>query len=291
MSRTVSSGPSGDQGQQKQLYTAARFTLHAPVLPLVTDTLPLAEAFRSALLRTYQRFLHRRRHGTADPPYRERFFSPTLAGKDAGGQPLTGHGHAYYLPTDEDGDGRIDHLTVVAGAGFTPDEVQALDRLRQVRHGDGEPLRLLLVGLGTERDVPSPLFAESAVWLSATPFLASRYPKVNGTKRDLPEHYADARTFAEHVLRQELDRLRARRPGLSPVVAIESPEGLGAQRMLRPIQFQRFRQKAGDDGGRRPNGVFRIRFGGLVRGPLCLGHSCHFGLGLFLPDVEASQRP
>jgi CRISPR-associated protein Csb2 len=44
--------------------------------------------------------------------------------------------------------------------------------------------------------------------------------------------------------------------------------------------------KPGDDGGRRPSGAFRIAFAAAVRGPICLGHSSHFGMGLFLPDVE-----
>ena len=56
---------------------------------------------------------------------------------------------------------------------------------------------------------------------------------------------------------------------------------LGAHR-LRPIQFKRFRQKRSDDGGRRAAGVFRIEFPEPVRGPICLGHSSHFGLGLFV---------
>ena len=64
------------------------------------------------------------------------------------------------------------------------------------------------------------------------------------------------------------------------------PEGrLGAHR-LRPIQFKRFRNKAGDDGGRRPSAAFRILFPYPVAGPICLGHSCHFGLGLFVPADE-----
>jgi CRISPR-associated protein Csb2 len=272
-------------------FTLGRFLLDGPVLPLITNSLPLAEAFRAALLSTYQRRLHRRRFGTANKPYRESFVSQTLSGKDTRSQPLQGHGHAYFVPSDEDDDGRIDHVTVFAAQGFTADEVQALDRLRQVRHGEGDPLRLLLVGLGTERDVLSPVWAESAAWVSATPFLVSRYPKMRGTKRDLPEHYATPRTFAEHVLRQELERFRERRPGLPAVVAIQSLEVLGALGGLRPIQFRLFRQKRGDDGGRRPSGAFRIVFASPMRGPLCLGHSCHFGLGLFVPDRVRRDAP
>ena len=61
-------------------------------------------------------------------------------------------------------------------------------------------------------------------------------------------------------------------------------------RQLRLIQFQHFRSKSRDDGGRRPAGGFRVLFATPVRGQLCLGHSCHFGLGLFLPSSPSSTR-
>jgi CRISPR-associated protein Csb2 len=207
-----------------------------------------------------------------------------VLGKDAEGQPLLGHRHAFVLPTDEDADDRLDHVTVVAEQGFSPDEVRALDRLRQVSFGEGDPLRLLLVGLGTEQDFNSPLFAASPAWISATPFVVTRYPKLRGRKRDRREDYATVQAFTRHVLGQELERLRERRPGLPALVTIESVDGLGQQRSFRPIQFARSRQKRGDDGNRRPNGAFRLVFEAPVSGPLCLGHSCHFGLGLFLPE-------
>ena len=34
----------------------------------------------------------------------------------------------------------------------------------------------------------------------------------------------------------------------------------------------------------RPHGLFRLRFPRPVTGPIALGHSCHFGLGLFVPE-------
>jgi CRISPR-associated protein Csb2 len=59
---------------------------------------------------------------------------------------------------------------------------------------------------------------------------------------------------------------------------------------LRPIQFKRFRRKAGDDGGRRPTGAFKLTFREPVTGPLCLGWSSHFGMGLFAPK-ETGGNP
>jgi CRISPR-associated protein Csb2 len=210
---------------------------------------------------------------------------PAVVGKSPDGRPLRGHGHAFFVPADEDGDGRLDHVTIVAAAGFSADEVRALGRLREIPRREAEPLRLLLVGLGRASDFRAPILAEAAVWTSATPFVVTRYPKLRGTKRDRPEDYATPGTFTRHVLEQELSR----RPDLPPVLSIELEEVMGARR-LRPIQFQRFRNKRGDDGGRRPAAAFRITFASAIRGPLCLGHSCHFGLGLFVPARAENQE-
>src|SRR5438876_433959 len=104
--------------------TVARFLLDAPVLPLVTDTLRVAEAFRHRLMARYQRHCHRQKFGNADRPHREEFRSPVLAGKDADGHCLQGHRHAFYLPTAEGGDPRwITHVTVLAADGLGPNEV------------------------------------------------------------------------------------------------------------------------------------------------------------------------
>jgi len=270
-------------------FTVARFTIDANCgrqpLPLITHTLPLAESIRFALMGHYQRLMHKDKYGAAHKPYQERFYSPTFAGKDAETQPLRGHRHAFYLPADEDDDGRLDHITVVAEQGFTAEEVRALDRLRDVRLGEGEPLRLLLVGLGRADNLRAPVLASSKTWVSATPFVVTRYPKLRGQKRDRPEDLATPQAFVGRVLHQELERLRQRRPDLPAIVDIVPLDGISRLR-LRPIQFQRFRRKHDDDGGRRPSGTFRIIFAEPVQGPICLGHSCHFGLGLFVPEQD-----
>jgi CRISPR-associated protein Csb2 len=264
--------------------TLARFLLDGPALPLVAETLPLAEQARRSLLSRCKHLAHRRDPRLSDDAIWR--LSPAFWGKDDEGQPRTGHAHAFFLPCDEDGDGRIDHLTVWARMGFEPLEHQAIDRLRRLPFGEGDPLQLVLTGFGSEGDFRSPLLDESTVWTSATPFLVTRFPKLRGSKRDRPEDYATPRAFALHVLRQEL----ARRPDLPPVVSIDPVDEIGPQR-LRSIQFARFRSKRGDDGGRRAAGGFRVTFAAAVRGPLCLGHACHFGLGLFLPARREGDKP
>lgn len=266
----------------------ARFVLDSTVLPLVTDTLPVAESARWTLMGIYGR-----RFPQTDG---SRGRSTVFSGKDVESNPLQGHGHAYYLPTDEDKDGRLDHLTVVATDGFCPRELKALDCLRELksheREQSGHPLRVLLLGLGRFDDYePWPLRV-SQVWVSVTPFIATRYLKRRGTKRDPKEQWNSPAAFLTSVLREELARLIERRPDLAsmpldlvkvePIVDEHGVFRVGP-RELRPIQFKRFRQKRDDDGGRRFAGAFRLIFPEPVRGPICLGHSSHFGLGLFVP--------
>lgn len=293
----------------QRIITVARYAIDGAVLPLVTETLPLAEKVRSTLMGIFKR-LKLRDHYGREIPERPDFMprSRVFSGKDADSQPLQGHQHTYYLPTDEDGDGRLDHLTLVAEMGFGADdplEVKALDLFRRLPFGDGDPLNLLLVGLGKIDDFQAPLVRASSVWQSATPFVASRHAKKSGTKRDSGDLLGpqNERAFIAHVLDEELKHLQARRlnagldfPSSWRIEPLCDDEGVfriarGPSHPLglRPIQFRRFRRKRNDDGGRRSTGAFRITFNAPFAGPLSLGHSCHFGLGLFLPELSAQR--
>lgn len=292
-----------------------RFALDSTVLPRITETLPIAEAARRTLMGIFGRLFPN--------PDGSKGRSPILTGKDAQGRPLQGHRHAYYLPTDEDHDGRLDHLTIFAEEGFGPQELKAFDCFRQLklpeREQSGHPIRVVCLGWGRFPDyAPGPL-RQAARWVSVTPFVSSRFPKRRGVKRDPPELLRCIPKFLLAVLREELDRLLLRRPDLAGIPldqiqitpcidaygAFRIPQFLGpldrsrhcsasnqdcafrpqfhGRLGLRPIQFKRFRHKPTDDGGRRPAGAFQIEFPQLVQGPICLGYSSHFGLGLFMP--------
>lgn len=279
----------GIMAAQQQKMSVARFALNSTVLPRITDTLPVAESARRTLMGIYGRLFSQHDSSKAR--------SAIFAGKNETSQPLSGHGHAYYLPTDEDGDGRLDHLTVVASEGFGPREVRSLDCLKELK-GLGEirsrhPLRTLLLGFGRlgEYD-PGPCGCFQA-WISATPFIATRYLKKRGTKRDPEELWNNHAAFLTTVIKEELRRFRDRRADLRdlPADAISVQPIIDANgvfrvgwKQLRPIEFRRFRQKAGDDGGQRASGGFRLTFPRPVKGPICLGHSSHFGMGLFVAD-------
>ena len=272
--------------------TVARFALDGAVLPRVTETVAVADKFRTALMGRFATIVRRRlglpREATwrTHPELRSRTFS----GRDGGGKIEGSHGHAYFLPTDEDDDGRIDHLTVVASGGFQPDETAALDSLRQVSIAEVD-IRLQLVGLGAPGDFRSRLFGPSKVWVSATPFVVTRHVKARGQKKDAAEcRGIDGRpAFARLVLGEELRRWLGRRgaeesaPEVSPLARDRSGRQPGV------LEFRRARPgKPGDDGFRRAAGEFTLTFHEPMTGPICLGHSSHFGLGLFLPPTLPS---
>ncbi|MFS8523567.1 MAG: hypothetical protein FWJ83_01785, partial [Limnochordales bacterium] len=67
--------------------------------------------------------------------------SAALSGHEGAG-PARGHRHAFFLPTDEDNDGAIDHLTVYAAGGFDDRELKALQSLSLLAWGRSGALRL-----------------------------------------------------------------------------------------------------------------------------------------------------
>lgn len=277
--RAASFSPRGRTTARIQV---ARYALDSTVLPLVTETLPVAEAARRALMSSY---------GCLTKKNGQRGRSHIFSGKNEQGKPLSDHGHAYYLPTDEDGDGRLDHLTVFARRGFDDNERRALDCLRQLntdRKGEERhPLRLLLLGMGTLAEYhPGPL-GQSKVWVSATPYIATRHAKTRGRDRiDISCQHARA-DFLTKDLREQVRAVLPDGSTIADGVQIDPILDGNAFRIAgrwRPIQFKRFRSKPGDDGGRRLAGAFRLTFALAVSGPIALGWSSHFGMGLFLPD-------
>src|SRR5205823_2346433 len=114
-------------------FSLARFALNGAVLPLVTETVPLAEHTRRVLLATCKHLARRADASLSDPDIWP--LAPAFWGKNPLAQPQTSHQHAFYLPTDEDGDGRLDHLTIFAPMGFNALELQGLGRLRRLPLG------------------------------------------------------------------------------------------------------------------------------------------------------------
>jgi CRISPR-associated protein Csb2 len=248
--------------------TVARYAVSSAVLPLLTEALAVGERLREALI------------ARADPhgPAALALFS----GKDSEGQPLQGNTHAYYLPADDDQDGRIDHLIVWAPQGFDPEARMALQSLARLWGKGGHDLYLALIGLGSASEFGGlrhqfkrgicPLIGTAKVWESRTPIVLPRHPKFRrGRWIDTPE--------------EQVMRLLAQLPLDEPLpepVEIEPIEETQGGTLLPWYRFRRQRLRGS---GRRADARgygFRITFPEPVTGPIAIGYGAHMGLGQFV---------
>jgi len=232
--------------------TTVRYRLSSADLLPVTQSLSFGERSRRVFMRARADLHH----------------SQAFTGKTGDGVPLEGHLHAFFLPEDADGDGRIDHLAVHAAGGFDADDAAALDSSPSVFGAHGRPgIRMAPV------DASGGLFGESAVWRSATPFVLPRFATSGSgrklRRRDLPE----AQLLREIGLR-----------GLPEPVRIVEVAGYATVdgRMIPWSEFETVRRN-----GARGFGVagFEIEFPQPVPGPIALGFGCHFGLGVFVSEL------
>lgn len=248
--------PDGTQAPSTGAVTAVRFAIAEPVRPGVTRAVAIGDLARRAALAHFGRSA-----GGG--------LSPILSGKLGTGEPLKGHGHSHFLPTDEDGDCRLDHLTVWAPAGLGPQEVAALGALAELREaGGGAPLLLSLLARGDARVLPRRLRGPACVWQSASPFVPARHPKVRrGRAVDTP---------VEQVVRELAQRgLGAGLLAVGPVEELE--EG------PRAVPWGVFEWQRGEHSPPIAAGFgWRLYFRHEVEGPLVLGTASHFGLGLFI---------
>jgi len=256
--------------------TSASFEISSLIGPSVVLALPFAEQVRRALIRNRVDTSH----------------SEAITGKQKDGTPLDGHEHAHYFATDEDHDGRIDHIAIYASRGFDEADLEAIGSLRTIfRSGNRPEVKLVLTGLGglelfsseagwdscAPRQAGLSIFAEARRWRSVTPFSLPRFPNRGGGKpprpRDLPEG-------------QLIRELKHR--GLPEPVSIKRIDGyqVEGRPLVRWLEFHTTRYN-----GTKGNGLagFEIEFAEPVRGPIALGFACHFGLGLFLP-VPSNAR-
>jgi CRISPR-associated protein Csb2 len=229
-----------------------RLSVAGPALPSLRAAVGIADALRMACMSWFGQLSN----GDA---------SAILAGKDAAGTPLVGHGHAHYLALDQDGDRLVDHLVIWVPAGLGPAELRAVDQLHTrpltaAYARDLRPVRLAVEAIGKIAEVAGNLVGPSRRWVSHTPFAPPRHRK----KRQTWE------AFAEAEVRREL-RLR----GLpDPIAITHLPHDW--------LSFRRHRLRERLEDARHASGL-EVVFEASVHGPLALGALSHYGLGLFLP--------
>ncbi len=237
------------------------------VLPLMERALPTMALFRRALLSK-----------VGDEQQRGR--CPELTGKDEQGQPLQGeHRHAHFIPLSLEARnwGRIDHVLVYAPMGFGEVAQRALRRLRKTGATGLADIAVTLVGFGSRESFLEvggnaiPELASSATWVSRTPFIPPRFLK------------ADGKDSLEGQVRAELHRRGLPALAAAPMVTLPTNENEAGRHARWFRHFTRSRHEGGKPGP--PPGLFHLTLTleSPVEGPLCLGWSCHFGLGSFVP--------
>lgn len=145
---------------------------------------------------------------------------------------------------------------------------------------------MILLGLGQPQDfggldqgnAKCPLLSKSQIWVSRTPFVPTRYPKVTragALKRDAAGLQIGS---SEHELRRLL-----RLDGLPEPSAVEPVAGtcLGG----REVPWNAFLRRRSKGNGRRAGEAgygFRVEFPEAVQGPVAVGYGAHFGMGGFV---------
>ena len=282
--------------------TVARYLLAGRPQPRIEDAVRIGELMRLAALARFG--------WEMDPQTGRRVAQapPEISGREATGGPLRdpGHAHAFWLPEDADGDGKIDHVCVYAAAAFDTRVRSALDRLTRLwvrtgaatagngnEEGGRREWRLALEGFGScaEFSGVSALFGSARVWQSVTPFLPTAHLKRNGDGRHarhlLERGEIVAGTLAEATgYPREVRRLLQRRGMLKESLAEHLQVAIlphvivhGAPR--RALQFHRFRSRGREKATDAHGALLQLRFPEPIAGPVALGYGCHFGLGLF----------
>jgi CRISPR-associated protein Csb2 len=228
----------------------AQFVLVGKPLPRVEDSVRIGELFRIAVMSRARQQL-----GEGSIP-------PIFSGH---GLPADNrHGHAFFLPWDSDGDGRIDRMLLHVPIGMNARQRRVVEKLNRMWSRDGGEWRLVLENIGTENDCT--LFSSSTRWQSITPYLHPWHAKKNFGVEVQIRRECRERGLPEP---DEIDRVRTTKVG---------------KRERRTIDFHRFRSRRGLEQPDRLGSFWRLHFDQPVKGPLALGFACHFGLGLFTPQ-------
>ena len=264
---------------RRNLPTVARFLLAGRPLPRIEDTVRIGELMRRAAL---ARFGWRQDESTGrripKAPWE-------ISGRDGDGKPLQNpsHVHAFWLPEDADGDGWIDHVSVLIAGGMNDGVRGALDRITRLwlapkhREPDEAPepgsvkeWRLALEGFGKPADFAggARIFAASRRWRSVTPFLASGHLKASG-------YAGEVRRLLK---RRGVDVTGVRVDELKTIEVAGTPR--------RAIHFHRFRSRGREVQPDAAGALLDVVLPEAIEGPLAIGYGSHFGLGLFAAEQD-----
>jgi CRISPR-associated protein Csb2 len=284
--------PAPSAGPKVAHYLCFSLQCRVPLLPKFI--VPLSEKFRDEASR-YLRNVHGK-----DARSFAFFGHPDHRPPDVGGD----HQHAFYLPMSALGDssGFLSNLHIWCPYGFTQAEIEILLRINRLDWGSGKyPVRPVLTALAKEAPADAPFSTgrtASQLWRSASPFVPPRYFYRGGSGnrtlkvKDQPEHQLIECLKAVGVATAgEIRRLSP--PGRNPHDGqaqwdiVRTPESEDSiLNDTANVSVHRPSSAGARERERRVGLFFEIEFAEAVSLPSpALGHSCHFGLGLFIPII------
>ncbi len=247
-------------------YALNTASVHRPILPPITDTLLIADRFRSASIAVHESI-----HRAQNKPHPR-----NLCGRDENGDILRGHRHAFFWPTDDDNDGFIDHVTVWCPAGFQSDEADALRNLCRFRQRGGRPdLLITPVFVGAESEFDPWQAAQSQTFVSATPYFCPIHLSHGKSRRSPPRPLTPRiiQSLIEQNIvasEQEIDSIREiifdysaqqLRSAIKSIHRNEAHEPLPPRQYFPvidpPITFPTLAQPDGHLGARYPNAALK----------------------------------
>jgi CRISPR-associated protein Csb2 len=213
------------------------------------------------------------------------------------------HQHAFFLPMEKKNDrsGCLQDLHIWCPYGFTKEEIESLLRINRLNWGGGEyPVRPVLTALSKEPPMDLPFSTgkvASKLWRSASPFVPPRYfyrgsgSRAKLKERDRPElQLAECLRKAGIQVPGEIRRYPLANGAMKDdkprwdIVRAELGEETAAGALLVAVPTHRNGSSNGRAMEQRIGGFFEIEFAEPVALPQpAFGHSCHFGLGLFIP--------
>jgi CRISPR-associated protein Csb2 len=286
----ATSKPPPSVGPKVAHYLCFSLQCRVPLLPKFI--VPLSEQFRDAANSQLCRV-----HGDGTPSF-------ALFGhaKDRPENVVGDHQHAFYLPMANQDDPHcfLSDLHVWCPYGFTQAEVEVLLRIQRLNWGSGKyPVRPVLTALSKEPPADAPFATEKTpparLWRSASPFVPPRYffrrerGKLTTKEKDQPE-----RQLAEclkalgiktpGVIRRLTQDVPGYETGWDIVRAPAADDPIFADTTIISVHSNGTSRMRSCARARRVGMFFEIAFDEPPALPVpALGHSCHFGLGLFVP--------
>jgi CRISPR-associated protein Csb2 len=265
--------PTPTRPQRHPVTEFLQFAVGGRVYPPEAHWVKLTERFRDAVI-------HRRCiqfTGSPEARYRDldagqRDALSLIRGIDGAGGCVDGAATTFFALIPGEG-GQPTRLACWRASPFSDEEIDAFLAATQ------EPLRwefgsddwrVRLVPLPSSVPRPAGYWSSGKVWVSTTPFVlpAGRHRVRRKGKPRIGE--SPEASLQKLLVRYGLPEPQVEQSNRNPgwVTIHETPGERGRRVAQRGTRM-------------RPGHCFRITFPHPIPGPLCVGHSCHFGLGLF----------